>query len=76
MSFDPNTGLPSIGFSMNRMPGNLEVSLNAIGEFLKSNKSKVLIAIDEFQQISHYPEKLIKFFGVIAPSAFSNIAWH
>lgn len=56
MSFDPITGLPSIGFSINRSNENLEVSLTAIGEYLMSKKVKVIIAIDEFQQISHYPD--------------------
>lgn len=56
MGFDPQTGLPSIGFSINRSNANLEVSLSAIGEYLMTKKTKVIIAIDEFQQISHYPD--------------------
>jgi len=56
MGFDPQTGLPSIGFSINRSQENLDVSLTAIGEYLMAKKTKVIIAIDEFQQISHYPD--------------------
>ena len=56
MGFDPQTGLPSIGFSLNRSNENPEVSLTAIGEYLMTKKTKVIIAIDEFQQISHYPD--------------------
>jgi len=53
VGFDPVTGLPSLGFSLQHAP-EPESSLQAIGEFLSEKKKPVVIAIDEFQQISHY----------------------
>ncbi len=57
LSFDPNTGVPSISFGIKRANGLHEKSLEALGDFLQHRKNVVLIAIDEFQQIKHYPEQ-------------------
>lgn len=54
VSFDAMTGIPTFGFSLQKAP-EPATSLQAIGEFLSGKKKKVVIAIDEFQQISHYP---------------------
>jgi len=53
MSFDPIYGTPifSIGFS-NR--GGIEKTLESIGAFLDNRNKQVLIALDEFQQITGY----------------------
>lgn len=56
VGFDPLTGLPSVGFSLQKAP-EPESSLTAIGEFLSEKKKPVIIAIDEFQQISHYADE-------------------
>lgn len=55
MSFDANTGLPSfsLGVRHAQIP---EKSLTAIGNFLESRQKKIVVAIDEFQQISHYSD--------------------
>lgn len=55
MSFDVNTGIPSfsLGVRNAQIP---EKSLKAIGDFLESRSRKIVVAIDEFQQISHYPD--------------------
>lgn len=55
MSFDTNTGLPSFSLGL-RNPQIPEKSLKAIGDFLESRKKKIVVAIDEFQQISHYSD--------------------
>ncbi len=57
LSFDPNTGAPTIGFGFKKADGVPEKSLEALGDFLQSRKAVVLIALDEFQQIKHYPKQ-------------------
>jgi uncharacterized protein len=56
VSFDPFTGMPvfSVGMSPSNQPG--APSLQAIGQFLTSRKKNVIIALDEFQQVSSYPD--------------------
>ena len=56
VSFDPNTGVPTLGFNMSKSH-TPESSLQAIGEFLTTEKNNVVVAIDEFQQISHYSDE-------------------
>jgi hypothetical protein len=56
LSFDPNTGFPSFGFSVHRSTPP-ERSLQTIGTYLSSRKKKVIVAIDEFQQVTHYQEQ-------------------
>ncbi len=57
LSFDPNTGIPSISFGVKKENSMPEKSLEALGSFLQQRKNVVLIALDEFQQIKHYPKQ-------------------
>ncbi|MDL2312247.1 ATP-binding protein [Bacteroidales bacterium OttesenSCG-928-B11] len=54
-SLDPMTGEPSM--SIDIQPQNTEQSLQEIFDYLKKTGKRVYIAIDEFQQITEYPEK-------------------
>ena len=56
VSFDPVSGIPKLSFGLSS-PIPPEESLQALGEFLDGRKKKVLIVLDEFQQITRYPEK-------------------
>ncbi len=53
LSFDPMSGVPEVSLSINQteIPGS---SLNAIGQFLNGRKKDVVLALDEFQQVSDY----------------------
>lgn len=53
---DPMTGEPSIEFGIETSKESI-ATLEKIFEYLGSQKKKIIIAIDEFQQIVHYPEK-------------------
>lgn len=55
VSFDPLTGLPQL--ALDTRPGEAERHIQSVLEFLESYPQKVIIAIDEFQQILYYPEK-------------------
>ena len=48
-------GLPKFSFDV--VAGNAEATLGEVFEYLKSHGKRVVIAIDEFQQILEYPEK-------------------
>ena len=48
-------GMPKFSFDI--VAGNAEASLGEIFAYLKSRDKRVVIAIDEFQQIFEYPEK-------------------
>ncbi len=52
---DPFTGAPEISIGL-RNPGMNEYSLQALGKFLRDRKRRVLVTIDEFQQVSQYEE--------------------
>ena len=54
MTFDANSGMPT--FSLDIVKGQHEQSLQRIFEYLKQSKRRCYIAIDEFQQITKYPE--------------------
>lgn len=54
-TFDSITGEPSIHFDI--QPIQTEQSLQEIFEYLKKSGKRIYIAIDEFQQITEYPEK-------------------
>lgn len=54
-SFDSATGAPNVSLEIS--PTNVEVSLEEIFNYLKSSGKRCYIAIDEFQQITEYPEK-------------------
>ena len=55
MSFDEVNGTPS--FSLTFSPDQKEESLKRIFDYLRLSEKRVYIAIDEFQQITQYPEK-------------------
>ena len=56
ISYDAYTGVPEITLSVGNEHENKR-SLTGLFQFLENQKQHILIAIDEFQQISHYPEK-------------------
>jgi AAA+ ATPase superfamily predicted ATPase len=58
-SYDPFTGLPnvSLSFTQTNQP---EHSLVSLFEFLEKQNKKIVIAFDEFQQITEYPEKNVE----------------
>jgi uncharacterized protein len=55
ISFDPLTNLPQATFELRQ--SDTEMHINSIMQFLENQKSRFVIAIDEFQQITNYPEK-------------------
>lgn len=57
LSFDPLTGLPQLDVNYSGSP-EPEYSLQVIGEFLASQKKAVVVAIDEFQQIVNYDDRI------------------
>lgn len=59
LSFNPMTGNPEIGLGLNQ-PLVPERSLQAIGRFLTERKKPVVIALDEFQQLTGYPNPNIE----------------
>jgi uncharacterized protein len=59
IGLDPLSGTPQVSLSLNS-PIATEKSLEVLGEFLMQEKKPIIIAIDEFQQILHYPEKNVE----------------
>jgi len=72
MTFDANTGIPT--FSLDVARGQQEQSLKHIFEYLKQSKKRCYIAIDEFQQITRYPEAdteaLLRSFIQFVPNVY------
>ncbi len=58
MTFDEFTGMPKI--TVDIAPAAEEATLKEIFEYLQSSEKRCYIAIDEFQQITEYPEKGIE----------------
>jgi uncharacterized protein len=56
ISYDNLTGQPEVSFQFSQARQQ-EQSLESLLQFLESLDVTIIIAIDEFQQISHYPEK-------------------
>ncbi len=56
LSYDALTGQPEVRFEFTQTR-DYERTLGAIIHFLEIQKSPVLLAIDEFQQVALYPEK-------------------
>jgi len=58
VSYDSMTGVPELSFNFNSEERKIS-TLNEIFDFLteQSKKKKIVIAIDEFQQITNFPEK-------------------
>jgi len=55
ISFDPLTNLPQASFELRHADTQMHIS--SIMQFLESQDFNIVIAIDEFQQITRYPEK-------------------
>lgn len=55
ISFDPLNGLPQASFSISHE--ETKTNIGSVFEFLEQQNQKIVIAIDEFQQILNYPEK-------------------
>jgi hypothetical protein len=53
IAFDPGTGIPKISLGFRPKTGT-EKSLKAIGDFIAARKKRVLVVLDEFQQITQY----------------------
>lgn len=53
LSFDPVSGMPTFSFGL-KSAKVVGQALNSIGEFLSTQKKRVIIALDEFQQINQY----------------------
>ncbi|MBR5036431.1 MAG: ATP-binding protein [Prevotella sp.] len=54
-STDPVTGMPTVTVSVES--SQTEMSLKTIFDYLQRSDRRIYVAIDEFQQISYYPEK-------------------
>lgn len=59
LTFDELSGAPSVELSLQNQ-AEKEQSLSAIFSYLSYQKQRVVIAIDEFQQITNYPEKNVE----------------
>ena len=72
MTFDANTGAPT--FSLDIVKSQEEQSLQRIFEYLKLAGKRCYIAIDEFQQITKYPdtdtEALLRSFIQFVPNVY------
>lgn len=55
VSFDALTGEPKASFELRK--DDVELNINSVLQFLEKQEFRVVIAIDEFQQITNYPEK-------------------
>jgi hypothetical protein len=58
ISFDSLSGEPQVSFNVQPKESNHQIEL--LFSFLENQDKRVLIAIDEFQQILNYPEKNIE----------------
>lgn len=56
ITFDPITGLPNIQFKFETEKEATQ-TLEQIFKYIKNQKKHIVFAIDEFQQITKYPEK-------------------
>ena len=59
ITYDELSGKPEIHFEFER-PKEYEHTLRSLFQFLDSQQTKVVLAIDEFQQIADYPEKNVE----------------
>lgn len=58
-SFDPETGTPSFELTISSI-SEAEKSVSLLLEYIRKSGKKVVLAFDEFQQITKYPEKNIE----------------
>ena len=56
ISYDPATGKPAIELDISNY-SEAEYTLDGLFTYLDNQNKQVVLAIDEFQQIVHYPEK-------------------
>lgn len=54
ISYDPLTGETQV--SVNTQPSHAEKNIQGVLNLLETHSTRVIIAIDEFQQVLHYPE--------------------
>jgi AAA+ ATPase superfamily predicted ATPase len=59
MTYDALTGQPQVSFTFSTQQ-QYEQSIESLFQFLESQNKAILLAIDEFQQITRYPEKNIE----------------
>lgn len=59
LGFDPTTGLPTFSLSLGDIT-QPELTLDEIFRYLDQADKPCIVAIDEFQQISNYPEKNVE----------------
>jgi len=59
LSYDALTGQPSVQFDL-RDAREAETTLSKLFGYLSKQKKEIVVAIDEFQQLSHYPEKNVE----------------
>lgn len=59
ITYDPVSGMPQVEFNFS-VPSEKEYTLKGLFAFLNSQKQHVVVAIDEFQQITTYPEKNVE----------------
>lgn len=59
LTYDPVSNAPAFNFSMGEIK-NPEYTLKEIFEFLEKTGKRCILAIDEFQQITKYPEKNVE----------------
>lgn len=72
LSYDDASGKPSLSFDISA--GKETSTLSQIFDYLKSRNRRIVIAIDEFQQINEYPEKgveaTLRSFMQFSPARF------
>lgn len=59
ISYDPLTGSPNLQLNI-QSSEEASKSLEKVFAYLKQSKRKIIIALDEFQQITNYPEKNVE----------------
>lgn len=59
ISFDPLTGAPNLQINIQSVE-DADRSLGKIFLYLKESRKRIVIAIDEFQQITNFPEKNVE----------------
>jgi len=73
LSYDPLSGEPSVSFNLQDQES--KVQIKNIFEMLESHSKPVLIAIDEFQQITKYPEENVDSYLRTIIQQFQNVVF-
>jgi uncharacterized protein len=71
IAFDPLTGFPQL--TVDARPGEAERHIQSVLGYLEAYPQKVVIAIDEFQQILNFPEKNTDAFLRSIIQSLSNV---